>query len=95
METGIGSLGRMQECHIDMQRWNRKAKVQEELNLVKDVKKNKIRFCRYSGQKRQVKESVSHRINEKGKMASTDVEKAEVLSKFFKAKVLCLHLRCQ
>lgn len=33
----------------------RKAKVQEELNLVRDVKNNKIRFYRYHGQKRQVK----------------------------------------
>lgn len=36
----------------------RKAKVQMELNLVRDVKKNKKEFYRYGGRRRQAKESI-------------------------------------
>ena len=42
----------------------RKAKAQMELNLVRDVK-NKKGFYKYTGQKRQVKESVPHVLNGK------------------------------
>lgn len=51
----------------------RKAKAQMELNLVRDMKK--LWFYRYIGQKRQAKE--------KEQLATTDVDKAEVLKKFF------------
>jgi len=53
------------------------------LNLARYMKNNKKGFFRYICQKGQTKESVSPLINEKGEQASTDMEKAEVLSKFF------------
>ncbi|NXL88334.1 GTF2I factor, partial [Alectura lathami] len=59
-----------------------KAKAQMELNLVRDVKNNKG-FYRYIGQKRQGKESVPPLTNEKGQLASSNMEKAEVLNKCF------------
>ncbi|KFZ68503.1 hypothetical protein N338_08076, partial [Podiceps cristatus] len=55
----------------------RKAKIPMELNLARDIKNNK------KGQKRQAKESVPPLANEKGELAATDVEKAEVLNEFF------------
>lgn len=60
----------------------RKAKVQVGLNLARDVK-NKKGFYRYIDQKRQAKESVLTLINEKGEVATTDMESAEVLNKLF------------
>jgi len=56
--------------------------LQFELNLVRDVK-NKKGFYRCIGQKRQAKESIPPLLNEKGKLATTDMEKAEVLSELF------------
>ena len=56
--------------------------LQFELNLVRDVK-NKKGFYRCIGQKRQAKESIPPLLNEKGKLAITDMEKAEVLNEFF------------
>ena len=50
----------------------KKTKVQMELNLVGDVKNKK--FYRYTGQKRQAKESVPPQINKKGQLALTDME---------------------
>lgn len=49
-----------------------------ELSLARDVK-NKKEFFRYIDDKRQSKESVPLLINDKGKLAFSDVEKAEVL----------------
>ena len=60
----------------------RKAKVQMELNLMRDVK-NKKGFYRYIGQKRQAMESVPPLLNEKAELAPTNMEKTEVLNKFF------------
>ena len=60
----------------------RKAKMQVELNLTRDVKNNKKCFYRYIGQKRWAKESVPCMRNEKAKLASTDMGKAEILSEF-------------
>ena len=54
-----------------------------ELNLVRDMKNNRKTFYRYIGQKRQAKVSVPPLVNVKGELASTDEEKAEVLSEFF------------
>ena len=51
-----------------------------ELNSVRNVKNSKKGFYRYSGQKRLAKESVPPLVNEKGKLAMTDMEKAEVLN---------------
>ena len=53
-----------------------------ELNSVRNVKNSKKGFYRYSGQKRLAKESVPPLVNEKGKLAMTDMEKAEVLNEF-------------
>ena len=61
----------------------RKAKAQMELNLAWDMKNSKKGFCRYIGRRRQAKESVSPLINETGELASSDMEKAEVLNKCF------------
>jgi len=49
----------------------RKAKAHMELRLVRDLKNNKKRFYRYP------------LVTEKGKLATADMEKAEVLKKFF------------
>lgn len=57
----------------------RKAKVQMELNLVTDVKNNKKRFF---STLRLTKESISLPTNEKGQLASSDLEQAEVLNEF-------------
>ena len=61
----------------------RKAKAQTELNLARVVKNNKKGFYRYIGRRRQAKESVPHLINKMGVLASSDMEKAEVLNKCF------------
>ena len=61
----------------------RKAKVQMELNLVRDVKDNKKGFYRYIGRRRQAKESVSPLMIGNGELASSDIEKAEVLNECF------------
>jgi len=51
---------------------------------VLNIADNKEGFCRYIGQKRKDKESVTPSdIIEKGEMATTDVEKAEALDEFF------------
>ena len=52
------------------------------LNVVRVVEKNHKGFFRYVEQKRQAEESVPL-INEKGELATTDMEKAEVLNEFF------------
>ena len=58
----------------------RKAKAQTEVNLARDIRNNKEGFYRYIGQKRQAKESISPLLNEEGERATTEMEKAEVLS---------------
>ena len=57
----------------------RKAKVQMELNLARYVKDNKKGFYRYIGRRRQAKESVPSLVKGNGDLASSDIEKAEVL----------------
>jgi len=59
----------------------RKAKVQMELNLTTDVKNNRKWFYRYTDLKSKAKGNVPILINEKGELASTDMEKAEVLNR--------------
>lgn len=56
--------------------------MQMELNLERALKNNKTGFFRNIGQKRQAKESVLPLINVKGELASSGMEKVEVL-KFF------------
>ena len=54
--------------------------MQMELNLVMDVKDNKKGFYRYIGRRRRAKESVPPQMKGNGELASSDIEKAEVLS---------------
>ena len=61
----------------------RKAKVQMELNLARDVKDNKKGFYRYIGRRRRAKESVPPLLKGTGELASSVIEKAEVLSECF------------
>lgn len=61
----------------------KKAKVQMKLNLAGDVRSSKKGFYSYIGLKKHAKESVPPLINEKGELATTLTEKAEILSKFF------------
>ncbi|MDK9581258.1 hypothetical protein QQA45_07165 [Sneathia sanguinegens] len=58
METGLCSLGGIQGVFCVCRDRIRKAKVQIELNLARDVKDNKKGFYRYIGRRRQAKESV-------------------------------------
>ena len=60
-----------------------KAKASVELNLARDVKNNRKEFYRYIGRSRQTKESVPPVIDEDGKVASSNMEKSEVLNKRF------------
>jgi len=61
----------------------RKAKVQLQQNLAKNVKNNKKGFYRYVSQKREVKETVPSLMSKTGKLVTPDKEKAEVLNNFF------------
>ena len=61
----------------------RKAKAQMELNLVRDATDNKKGFYRYIGRRRQAKESVLPPMKGNGELASSDIEKAEVLNECF------------
>lgn len=46
------------------------------------MKSNEKGFSRYISQKKQAKEIISSLINEMGELATTDKEKAELLSEF-------------
>jgi len=63
--------------------WDQENQGKAELDLVRDIKNSKKTFYKYTGQKRQAKGSVPPLVNVKGKLASTDTEKAEVLNEFF------------
>lgn len=54
-----------------------------QLNLVRDVKNNRKGFYRYSGQKKQAKESIHPLISEKGQPVITNMDRAEVLKGYF------------
>jgi len=56
----------------------RKIKAQMELSLARNLKNNEKGFFRYIVHKRLAKESVSLLKSEKGKLASSYVEEAEV-----------------
>ena len=77
--TWGGNRDAVQICREEI----REVKAWTELNLVGDVKNNKKRFYKYIAQKRQAQESVLPLVNEKGELAMTDMEKAEVLNEFF------------
>lgn len=51
--------------------------------MERNLKNNKNEFYWYIDQKRKAKENVPLLINEKGELAATDMEKAEVLNSFF------------
>lgn len=53
-----------------------------ELNLARDGR-NKKCFYRYTGRRRQTKESVPPLISEDGELASSDMEEAEVFNECF------------
>ena len=61
----------------------KKVKAQMELNQVMDEKNNKKGLFRYIEPQRLVKESVPPLTNEKGELVSSNMEKTEVLDKFF------------
>ncbi|KFQ24241.1 hypothetical protein N331_03502, partial [Merops nubicus] len=61
----------------------RKVKVQLELNLARDTKKNKKGFYKYLNQKRKAKEGVPTLVTNNGELATSDKEKDEVLNNFF------------
>lgn len=52
------------------------------LNMVRDAKTEEM-FYRFTGQKRWAKKSVLPLTNEKGELATTNMEKADVLREFF------------
>ena len=83
-DTWLGNnMGMLYYPCMYLQIWRdgiRKAKVQMEANLVRNVKNNKA-FYRYAGQKRQAKECVPPPIYEKREPASRDMKKAKVLKK--------------
>ena len=54
-----------------------------ELNLARDVKDNKKGFYRYIGRRRQANGSVPPLMKGNGELASSDIEKAEVLNECF------------
>jgi len=60
----------------------RKAKVQTELNLARDVKDNKKGFYRYLG-RRQAKESAPPLMKGSVDLASSGIKKAEILNECF------------
>ncbi|GAB0180229.1 mitochondrial enolase superfamily member 1 [Grus japonensis] len=61
----------------------RKAKALIELNLARDVKDNKKSFYRYVSDKKRMRENVDPLWNVMGDLVILDMEKAEVLNKFF------------
>jgi len=61
----------------------RKAKAQMELNLARAVKDNKKGFYEYIGRRRQAKDGVPPPMKSNGELASSDIEKAEVLNECF------------
>ena len=69
-------LERTQECCPELQLWDQKRHGTRGTELGEE-------FCRYVGEKRQTKESISLLLNENGELATTDMETAEVLSELF------------
>lgn len=54
-----------------------------EMYLARDTKNSNKGFYRYIGEKRKAKECVPPLRNDKEKLTTTDIEKAEILKKFF------------
>lgn len=82
MEARMCCLRRIHRCCQDVQGWDWEIQGQMEVHWTRGMK-NKKRIYRLLGQKRLVKKSVPHLINEMGEMTAMNMEKAEVLCKFF------------
>jgi len=61
----------------------RTATAQLKLDLVRDVKGNKMGFCKYKSDKCKTRENVGPLPNETGDLVRQDIEKAEVLNAVF------------
>jgi len=61
----------------------RKAKAVIELNLARDIKGSKKNFCSYVSDKIKTGENIGPLWKETGDLVNWDLEKAEVLYKFF------------
>ena len=61
----------------------RKAKVQKEAKLARDSKENPKAFFQYVNTKLKPKENISNLLKEDGTLTESDIEKCEVLNKFF------------
>lgn len=61
----------------------REAKAHLDLNLLKDVKTNKIGFYGYSSSKRKTRENENQLLKEEGNQLEHDMEKAEIINVFF------------
>ena len=61
----------------------RKAKVQLDLKLAREVKDNKKGFFSYISSKWKTRENVRPLLNEAGVLVTADAEKAELLNAFF------------
>lgn len=83
VEARTCDLRKMQECCLDMQRWDQESQCADGTALGEGCKKKKKEFFRYIGQKRWTIEDVPPLINEREELATTDMGKAEVLSEFF------------
>lgn len=80
VETGLCGLGNTVQMCRDV---IRKAKALTEIILVRDAKDNKKGFFRYFSCKRKTKESILPLTNKDRKLITEDVEKSEVLNKYF------------
>ena len=66
-----------------MQRENRKAKAQLELNLAAGIKGNKKLFYKYINSKRRTRKNLHSLLDEAGNVTNEDKEKADILNAFF------------
>lgn len=69
-----------------------KAKTQIELNLVRDIKGNKMDFYKYVSDERKSRENVGPLMKEMENLVTQDIEKAEILSDFFCLSLLAIAL---
>lgn len=68
---------------------DRKATAQMELNLIKDVKSNKMSSCKYISDKRNTKENINSYLNEAGDLITVKTEKSDVLNAFYTSVFTC------
>lgn len=70
-------------CFAHAMRNTRKAKAPLELNLAKDIKKNKKGFFKYMNNKRKAKDNVGLLPNGRDTLVTENAEKAELLNAAF------------